>query len=493
MLVANLINQLQNRGYSPQLWPAQIQLLEFDLACACIDSRRVRPNDLFCVFAGSKQRGSDFIDSAIANGAALLLVDKLNEQCDFPQLVVGDQLASVAGHCADLLAGEPSSKMWCAAITGTNGKTTVAHLMRGALQEVQVSAASCGTLGMMDSNGSITPNLNTTPSSDIVHAWMAELLRDGCEAAIVEASSHGIVQQRLTAVSFDCVGFTNLSHEHLDYHNTLEEYAAAKMQLVNSLPASAIAFVPYSPMLLDLCSDALANIASWSSGNDKADYICRISETSHGVDVEFEWQQQHAVIHSDLCGYHNGENLFVAALMMLSKGLPVEEVCAALSSQAAADGRLQQVDVHRGLAFVDYAHTPDAIEKVLRALRTSYPQHVLKVVFGAGGDRDNSKRALMGETVSANADWCVLTSDNPRTENAESIIDQVATGVLKNEIEFHQIVKRDDAIRFAIEALDDNDVLVVAGKGHETYQEINGVRHPFDDRLQILEAVQCLA
>jgi UDP-N-acetylmuramoyl-L-alanyl-D-glutamate--2,6-diaminopimelate ligase len=493
MLVADLINALQKRGLSPQLSPAQAQLLDVDLTRACFDSRRVQPGDIFCAIPGRSQPGADFIPSALDAQASMLLVDEVREEFSCPQLVVGDALALTAAHCADLLAGRPSSKMWCAAITGTNGKTTVAHLVRGALEQLDIKAASCGTLGMIDSNG-VTPNLNTTPSADIVHGWLAELVEAQCEAAIVEASSHGIVQQRVAAVDFDCVAFTNLSHEHLDYHHTLEKYAAAKMQLVNGLPSTAIAFVPHSKMLIDLCSSAAAKIMSWSSRDPQADVVCKIAESANGVEVIFDWQQQQqGVIKSEICGYHNGENLFLAALMMLSKGLSMGDVCSTLSSQPAADGRLEQVTVHQGLAFVDYAHTPDAIEKVLTALRASYPNRVLKVVFGAGGDRDNAKRKVMGRAVSDNADWCVLTSDNPRTESPESIINQVAAGIDEAAVDFHSIVQRDDAIRFAVESLNSNDVLIVAGKGHETYQEINGVRHSFDDRLQILEAVQCLA
>jgi UDP-N-acetylmuramoyl-L-alanyl-D-glutamate--2,6-diaminopimelate ligase len=492
MLVADLINALQKRGLSPQLSPAQAQLLDVDLVRACFDSRRVQPGDIFCAIPGHSQPGADFIPSALDAQASMLLVDEVREEFSCPQLVVGEALALTAAHCADLLAGRPSSKMWCAAITGTNGKTTVAHLVRGALEQLEIKAASCGTLGMIDSNG-VTPNLNTTPSADIVHGWLAELVEAQCEAAIVEASSHGIVQHRVAAVDFDCVAFTNLSHEHLDYHHTLEKYAAAKMQLINGLPSTAIAFVPHSRMLLDSCSSAAAKIMSWSSCDPQADVVCEIAASANGVEVIFDWQQQQGVIRSEICGHHNGENLFLAALMMLSKGLSMGDVCSALSSQPAADGRLEQVTVHQGLAFVDYAHTPDAIEKVLTALRASYPNRVIKVVFGAGGDRDNAKRKAMGRAVSDHADWCVLTSDNPRTESPESIIDQVAAGINKNAVDFYSIIQRDDAIRFAVESLSSNDVLVVAGKGHETYQEINGVRHSFDDRLQILEAVQCLA
>lgn len=491
MLVADLINALQERGLSPELSPAQAQLLDVDLVRACFDSRRVQRGDIFCAIPGHSQQGADFIQPALDAHASMLLVDQVREQFSCPQLVVGDELALAAAHCADLLAGRPSSKMWCAAITGTNGKTTVAHLVRGALEQLGIKAASCGTLGMIDRKG-ITPNLNTTPSADIVHDWLAELNEAQYDAAIVEASSHGIVQRRVTAVDFDCVAFTNLSHEHLDYHHTLEKYAAAKMQLINSLPSTAIAFVPRSEMLIDLCSSAAAEIKSWSSCDAQADAVCEITESAKGVQVTFDWGDQQGVIESALCGYHNGENIFLAALMMLSKGLPMYDVCSALSSQPAADGRLEQVVVHQGLAFVDYAHTPDALEKVLAALRTSYPKCVLKVVFGAGGDRDNAKRKAMGRAVSNHADWCVLTSDNPRTESPESIMDQVAAGIDDGVVDSHSIVERDDAIRFAVESLSPNDVLVVAGKGHEAYQEINGVRHSFDDRLQILEAVQCL-
>jgi UDP-N-acetylmuramoyl-L-alanyl-D-glutamate--2,6-diaminopimelate ligase len=477
MLAADLLSQLRQRKFSLNIWPAQPQLLELEIAQACFDSRRVSKGDLFCALDGSQQQGNDFLQAAIDAGASMLLLKAHQPQLDFPQLVIADDALLVAAHCADILAGQPSSKMWCAAITGTNGKTTIAHLLRGAMQHLKMASASCGTLGLI-SNDVVLPNLNTTPSADIIQSWMASLVADGCEALIIEASSHGIVQQRVAAIDFDCVGFTNLSQEHLDYHHTLENYAHAKMQLVNQLPATAVAFIPYDKALLELSSAALAQVHSWSSHDSNADYFCNIETTDRGVRVAFEWDDGMGVIDSELCGYFNGENLFLAALMLLSKGLALEAVCQSLSVQDSADGRMQQVSVHRGRAFVDYAHTPDA---------------QLKVVFGAGGDRDPSKRALMGAAVSEHADWCVLTSDNPRTESASAIVEQVKLGVDQEQIEFHCIVERAAAIRSAVESLKDNDVLVIAGKGHETYQEIDGVRNFFDDRLQIIEAVQCLA
>ncbi|MBC8369394.1 MAG: UDP-N-acetylmuramoyl-L-alanyl-D-glutamate--2,6-diaminopimelate ligase [Planctomycetes bacterium] len=493
MLVSDLLNQLKQRRFSVNLWPAQPQLLDVEIGGVCFDSRRVQAGDLFCAISGEKHLGADYILPAIDSGTVLVLVDRLQPQIEFPQLVVAEgSLNTIAAHCADIVYEQPSKKMYCAAITGTNGKTTIAHLMRGAFSQMGQNSASCGTLGLIDSNG-IKPNINTTPSSDITQQWMASLVADDCSSVVVEASSHGIVQQRLAAIEFDCVGFSNLSHDHLDYHGTLEKYAQAKSQLILDLPENSIAFVPHDEMLLGLSASAKAKVFSWSSRDTAASYYCCISNADELLRIEFDWRGVNCVIESELCGYHNGENLFLAALMMLAKGEQPLAVCTALSQQLPADGRLQQVPVHCGRAFVDYAHTPDAIEKALNALRSSYPTAFIKAVFGAGGDRDVSKRAAMGAVVSSNADWCVLTSDNPRTESAQDIIDDVKKGVDAMSVEFHCIAERGAAINYAIQSLTPKDVLVVLGKGHENYQEINGVRHQFDDRLQIIEAVQCLA
>lgn len=492
MLVADLLSALKQRGFSPQLWPAQPALLDVELAAACFDSRRVQSKDLFCAIDGEKCNGVDYVDSAVSNGAALSLVQELQPDITTPQIIVSDSLAEVAAHCSDILAASPSYDMWCAAVTGTNGKTTVAHLLRGALTDVAISAASCGTLGMIDASGTLA-TLNTTPSADLIHNWLKSLQSTNCESVVLEASSHGIVQQRLAAIDFDCLAFTNLSREHLDYHKSMNNYAEAKTSLVHRLNASAVAFIPHDPLLLDLCSDASCTVQSWSSCDTSADHFCSIDADDKGVTVSFQWQQQPLTIESELTGYHNGENIFLAALMMLSRGVAVEQVAVALAKQSSADGRLQQVPIHRGTAYVDYAHTPDALEKVLLSLRASHPNARLKVVFGAGGDRDNSKRAPMGRAVSEYADWCVLTSDNPRSEDPRLIIDQVAAGIDVDSIEYQCVVDRAAAIRLAVESMSDNDVLVVAGKGHETYQEINGTRTDFDDRVEIREASKCLA
>ncbi len=492
MLVADLLQDLKLHGFQPQLWPANPALLEIELRRACFDSRELGDGDLFCALTGTKHVGMDFLNHVADSEAKIAMVGEVRQECEIPQVQVKGDMNIVAAHVARVLACRPDQKLWTSAVTGTNGKTTVAHFIRAAISALGKRAASCGTLGMIDGT-TVHPNLNTTPRADLIQNWLADLVEDGFDAAVVEASSHGIVQGRLAALQFACVGFTNLSPEHLDYHHTMEQYAAAKTSLITTLPSSSIAFIPHQDNLIELCSESKCSVETWSASNESADHVCDIKSTSQGIHVSGKWQGTQFQIESKLCGQHNGENLFLAALMLCAKGEDVQRVASALSTIGPADGRLQQVAVSRGIAFVDYAHTPDALEKVLSALRQSYPESRIKVVFGAGGDRDNSKRQLMGQAVSNFADWCVLTSDNPRTEDPEKIIADVAVGIDDQQIDCAIIADRSEAIDYAVAGLEEGEVLLVAGKGHETYQEINGVRSDFDDRLKIVEANQCLA
>lgn len=473
-------------GFDPQLLRASF------------DSRAVRPGDLFCALGGLRADGRQYLSQAFEQGASAFLLQGGHRYGAVPHLVLDSQVSSTdvaraAGLAAHFLAGTPSEKMWIGAVTGTNGKSTVVHLVEQAMNRCGMAAAGGGTLGLRfgDAEHGV---VNTTPSADLLHAWLAEVLHKGGEAALFEASSVGIEQERIAGVAIDCAAWTNLSHDHLDIHGTMAAYAAAKAKMFLELSDQAMALVPAEKELQALCSDSAATTVTWALHHDEADLrgICR--SKPEGVHLDIRGIFGNGEIQSRLIGAHNAENLLLAFGMLRCAGIEPEPACEALAACTSVPGRLQRIaPEHPAHLFVDYAHSPEALDHVARALKEAYPEARLGVVFGAGGDRDKAKRAPMGAAVAKVADWCVITSDNPRSEEPHSIVSAVAEGVGAEEsgCQAMEEVDRRAAIRLAVGRLQPGDVLLVAGKGHETYQEIEGVRHDFDDREVLAEAVAC--
>ncbi|MHC4379660.1 MAG: Mur ligase family protein, partial [Planctomycetota bacterium] len=447
--------------------------------------------------------GRRFLGEAFKRGASAFLLQRETRYGALPHLVLDaelspTELARQAGIVAHLLAEEPSSRLWVGAVTGTNGKSTVVHLVESALQTAGIAAAGGGTLGLHVQGKEIAIP-NTTPSADLLHDWLHRVQLDGGKAAIFEASSVGIEQQRLSGVQVDCAAWTNLSHDHLDMHGTMEAYAAAKAPLFLDLQTSATALLPSDPGILELCAESPARLLTWALDQKNgdatpADLRGSFRSTSDGLHLGIQGVLGDGEIQSRLIGAHNAENLLVAFGMMRIAGVPAGDACAALAACDAAPGRLQRIapEFHAKL-FVDYAHSPEALAHVLQALRTAFPESRIGAVFGAGGDRDREKRLPMGRAVANRADWCVVTSDNPRGEEPSAIAAAVLDGAKQGTCQAELQVDRRAAIHQALARLQPGDVLLVAGKGHETYQEIEGVRHPFDDRVVLQEEVACLA
>ncbi len=464
------------------------------LTGVCSDSRRVEPGDLFLALPGFRENGLRFVREAAARGArAALGTPTTGLEIPFLIPLDGAEVARVAGEAAHTLAGGPSDSLMVLAVTGTNGKTTVVHLIHQALGKASIPAARCGTLGRCFSGKTQTQEW-TTPPSDVLHSWLAEVQSGGGKVVALEASSHALAQDRLAGAAVDAAGWTNLTQDHLDYHPDPEAYARAKARLIHSLPAGAPAFLPEGQdSILGPCRGARAELVPWSL-EGSAPLRGRAEFHPEGLLLAVEGSWGAGEIHSSLVGRHNAENLLLAWGLLRAAGLTEEEVSLGLSQAAPPEGRLERI-CPRGdrFLYVDFAHTPAALEEVLASIRTSHPGKKLGVVFGAGGDRDPGKRFPMGQAAASGSDWCIVTTDNARTESPEAIAEQVAEGVRASGREACIELDRRTAIRAGFEKTAPGDVLVVAGKGHETWQELDGVRHPFDDRLELEEAASCTA
>ena len=456
------------------------------------DSRKVRQGFLFAALPGSKADGRSFIDGAIASGAAAVLAPDDVTDLSIPTVHAGDLRRAYALAAAGFWQAQPAV---CIAVTGTNGKTSVAGFARQIYARLGRKAASMGTLGVVVSapgvpDQQLTPPGLTTPDAADVAEMMARLAAEGVTHLAVEASSHGIDQRRLDGVTLAAAGFTNFTQDHLDYHGTMGCYRAAKLRLFEALlPRGGTA-------VLNADSDAFPAFAAAAVTHGQS--ILSVGDQGHGLKLVSRTpvpEGQRLVIAAQdrtfevllpLAGDFQASNVLVAAGLCLATGEDIDAVIAALAHLEGAAGRLQRVGTGAkgGEAYVDYAHTPDGLETVLAALRP-HTRGKLIVVFGAGGDRDRGKRPLMGEIAARLADVAIVTDDNPRSE----VPAEIRAAILAAAPGAREIGDRREAIRAAAALLGEGDVLVVAGKGHEQGQLVAGVNHPFDDVAETLEAL----
>ena len=449
-----------------------------------VDSRRVNPGDLFLAYPGEQADGRRFIDQAIVAGAAAVLWDSRgfhwNSAWKLPNMGV-PELRAHLGDIASHFHGYPSRHLWVAGVTGTNGKTSCSHWIAQSLSRLGRQTAVIGTLGS-GFPGALEPALNTTPDAVTLHAWLAEFRMRGADACAMEVSSHGIEQGRVGGVEFDVALFTNLSRDHLDYHRTMEDYAAAKAKLFH-WPQLKHAIVNlddrFGQKLAGSIERSRVKVLGYGLGRGEiAGHNLNLSTRGLKLEIVTPWGA--AKIDSPMIGAFNASNLLGVLGVLMASDVPLGDAVEALSRVEPVPGRLQMVrEPGAPLVVVDYAHTPDALEKALETLRSTLPtEGRLHCVFGCGGDRDPGKRPLMGEVATRLADRVVITSDNPRSENPRAIIDEILAGAHPN---YAIEVDRATAILQGISGAVPHDVVLIAGKGHETYQEIGGRRLPFDD------------
>ncbi len=462
------------------------------------DSRQVKAGSLFVAYKGDATDGRAYIPQAILNGAAAVMWEEegfaWNADWKVPnQSVAG--LKQAVGELASEFYGKPSEQLWVVGVTGTNGKTTCSHWMAQAFIELGLKSAVIGTLG----NGllnDLSKAANTTPDAIVLHGLLAEFLAQKIQVIAMEVSSHGLDQGRVNGVDFDVAVFTNLTRDHLDYHGNMQAYGDAKKKLFAWHGLKAIVINrddAFGAKLADEMSAQGKTVMTYglkngfAGENDIAVNNMQLTDTA--MRLEVTTPKGTATIRANVFGEFNAYNLLAVLTTLLASNIELDDAVNAISNIKPVAGRMQQCGGgNRPLVVVDYAHTPDALEQVLKSIRAQLaPSAELVCVFGCGGDRDHGKRPLMGKVASLLASRVIVTSDNPRSETPASIIQAVMGGAGEKA---NSIENRALAIEQAIKTAKKGDVVLIAGKGHEDYQEISGVKYPFSDMQVAQEALQ---
>ena len=448
------------------------------------DSRLVQPGDLFFALRGAKADGLAHVAEAVRRGAVAVVSDRpAPEGAAVPWLSVPAPRRALALAAASL-AGHPAEKLVLAGVTGTNGKTSTARLLEAILARRYGKAGFLGTIGYRTPRRALEAD-RTTPEAPVIQALLAEMLADGARAAALEVSSHALALDRVEGCRFDVVVFTNLTRDHLDFHGDMESYYAAKRRLFDLRKPGACGVVnaddPYGRRLL---AEASAPLASFSASGGAAEFRAEAVRCGlSGVAFDLVFPGGRVSVASPLLGRFQVANIAGAATAGLCLGIPSADVAAAVADVSSVPGRLDRVETGQPYPIlVDYAHTPDALERLLLAVRELTDRKIL-LVFGCGGDRDRGKRAPMGEIAGRLADIPIATSDNPRSEDPEAILREVEAGLsASGATKYLKIVDRREAIRRALELANPGTVVVIAGKGHETTQVVGSAELPFDDR-----------
>lgn len=476
------------------------------------DSRAIQPGDLFVAIRGESSDGARFVETAVKNGARAVLADRALA-CEVP-LVIVDDARRALGPVAELVYGQPSRAIPVIGVTGTNGKTTTSWILDEALAHAGHSPSLIGTVELRGPGGFRETAAFTTPEADTTSRFLRAMIDRGATHLVMEVSSHALALHRCDALTFDVAVFTNLTQDHLDYHQSMEAYFEAKARLFLEL-APRVSIVRVD----DAWGVRLARAVATQIEGDARRSLLRVSRdpsaeaeikprtwssTRRGITGEITTPWGSLALRSPLVGAHNLDNLLFAAATMgsLSRGITVEQIADALAAVKGAPGRLEAIETDRDLAvLVDYAHTPDALTNALAALRPLTPSRLF-VVFGCGGDRDRGKRPLMGRAAAEGADVAVITSDNPRTEVPSAILSEIEPGVASTGIQrvepdalasttrgYAVEVDRRAAIGLAIGAARAGDTVLIAGKGHEDYQILGTQKIHFDDREEARAAL----
>jgi UDP-N-acetylmuramoyl-L-alanyl-D-glutamate--2,6-diaminopimelate ligase len=453
------------------------------------DSRKVVPGSLFVAIKGSVTDGNKFIDTALEKGCRWIVSElKCPETFSGNWIEVKNSRKAWSQICSSFF-GDPSANLELIGVTGTNGKTTIVSLLFDLFSALGIKSGLLSTIGNRIGD-SFFPGTHTTPDAYEINEMLFKMVEEDCRYAFMEVSSHALDQDRTSGLIFSGGIFTNITHDHLDYHGTFKEYIKAKKKFFDELSAESFALYNADDRNGKIMvQNTLAEVFNYSIFRD-AYYKARIVENSiEGMQLIIDRFESHFL----LSGEYNASNLTAVYAVGRILGYSSVELLTAMSKLKAPEGRFDLVHFNRELPYtlVDYAHTPDALKNILESIdKIKKKGQKLILVFGCGGDRDRKKRPEMGKIAARFGDEVIITSDNPRTENPATIIEEIASGI--NESDLHKvrrITDREEAIRTACRVAEKGDVVLVAGKGHEKYQEINGEKVPFDDKEKIREAL----
>ncbi|WP_379131535.1 UDP-N-acetylmuramoyl-L-alanyl-D-glutamate--2,6-diaminopimelate ligase [Paenibacillus sp. sgz500958] len=463
------------------------------------DSRRVKPGDLFICLPGHTVDGHDYAPQAAAKGAVALVCERRLDT-ELPQILVDDCRFAMS-VMSNAFFGSPSSRMRMIGVTGTNGKTTTTYLIERIMQDQDIKTGLIGTI-QMRYDGQSYPMSGTTPESLELQRSLQDMASRGVQCCIMEVSSHALEQGRVKGTDFRTAIFTNLTQDHLDYHHTMEEYRSAKGLFFSRLGNVISPWKEDRKYAVLNADDAASSYFSAQTAAEVVTYgidheanvrASQIAITAKGTTFHVNTFKGEADISLRMVGKFNVYNALAAITAALLEDIPLTQIKASLEAVAGVSGRVESVDEGQDFAVVvDYAHTPDGLENVLRTVCEFAEGRVL-TVFGCGGDRDRTKRPLMGKIAAKYSDYVLVTSDNPRTEDPQFILNDIEAGLKEDSVapeKYELIVDRREAISKAVEMASPGDVVLIAGKGHETYQLIGGVVHDFDDRVVAKEVIR---
>lgn len=466
--------------------------LETEISEIIFDSRKVIENSLYIAIKGILADGHQYISSAIEKGAKVIVCEVLPEQKEEGITYIKVENSSeVLGLLASNFYGNPSKDLILIGVTGTNGKTSVSTLLFDVFQKMGYLSALISTVEYRVGN-EVFPSTHTTPDIVTLNKILAKAVEQGCQYAFMEVSSHGIHQGRIDGLNFRIAGFTNITHDHLDYHKTFLEYLNTKKQFFDELPQTAVAITNVDDKNgLVMLQNTKAKKKTYAL-KTLADYQGKLLEADfNGMLLNFNGKE----FWTTLTGKFNVYNLLLVFAIARELGFEENEILTVISQLKRVNGRFEVLKSQGGIIFVvDYAHTPDALENILDSINEIRTKNErLITVFGCGGDRDREKRPEMGKVATRKSTLAIITSDNPRTEDPMQIIKEIEAGIeVENFSKYTTIPDRKEAIKMAIKFAEPKDIILVAGKGHETYQEINGVRHHFDDKEVILELTKLM-
>ena len=461
---------------------------EIEIRELCADSRKAAPGALFFCTPGMHRDAHDFAPQAVSKGAVALVVERRLD-IDVPQVMVED-VRKAMSYIAAAFFGDPADELMLLGITGTKGKTTTSFLLKAIMEEAGYKTGLIGTVCSMIGEETL-PNQLTTPDPIETQGLLRAMVDAGCKAVIMEVSAHALDMHRLAGLKFRVGAFSNFSQDHLDYFGDMASYFAAKMKF----------FAP------EMCEEIVYNVDDeavcegiQALGRHALRVGIRASSDVYANDVEIgergcsflmTWHKEFRVsISLRLAGIFNVYNALMAAGMAICVGVGPEAIRAGLEKVRAVPGRIELLDTGTPYRVIlDYAHSPDSLENILKAVRETAKGRMI-ALFGCGGNRDAMKRPIMGEIAGELADYCILTSDNPRNEDPMAILDAIEAGIKPTGCPYTVIENRREAIRCALNMAQKDDVVVLAGKGHETYQEIKGVKHPFDEKVVVAELLE---